>query len=196
MKAIFNILYEKTIWQRNEELRKDIIDSMDQKIKDNLPSASTMIGLPGKGIHYLAKTDVGKGALAVGAGLFAARMLAKKYQKKNTKEETSDSTVSKSTEKPQGKELSWEKGDHKLDETIIHTEQNENLPRFPMLSYTQKIRKNPRSVSGFFIKRKPNNYDVNAGENNIEMQRKIAARNIKKTKADTGVDTVIGKLVA
>jgi len=195
MKAICTILLEKDILQCNKDIKNDTLHAIGHGLDTIIPDASTIIGLPGRATNYLANTDVGKGALAVGTGLFAARMLAKKYQNKNTKQDTSNPTVSPPSEKKPVKELDWEK-ENKIHENTDIQEQNENLPRFPMLSYTQKTRPNPRSIASFFLKRKPAEYDPNAESDNIEMSRKIAAKNIKDTAGDTGVDRVIGKLTA
>jgi hypothetical protein len=189
MKAICTILLEKDIWQWNKEVRNNTLDTV-------LPDASTIIGLPGRATSHIANTTTGKIALGTIAGLVAARALAKKYQEKNTKDNLSDPTVSKQSVKKTTEEPDWVKKGKINEDIIIYQEQNENLPRFPMLSYTQKIRPSSRSIASFFLKRKPNQYDTNAESDNIETSRKIAAKNIKDTEADTGVDRVIGKLAA
>lgn len=74
-------------------------------------------------------------------------------------------------------------------------EQNENLPRYPELSYTQKIPRSPRSVASILSKRKPNSYDRDNARQHIELQKSIAGRVIKKTKAITGYPPGMGKLI-
>jgi hypothetical protein len=134
------------------------------------------------------------GTAATIAGLYLARKIA---NRKKTKPIESDPLkdvgkgyVGYSSSEP----LDWEKQKEKRN-TI--SEQNENLPRFPELSLLRKINPtNPRSIAGINGKRKQNIYDTNAENKNIKSQEEIADNNIKKTKAQTGVDTTLGKLVA
>jgi len=79
---------------------------------------------------------------------------------------------------------------------IYLSEQNENLPRYPELSYTQKIPRSPRSVASILSKLKPNSYDRDNNRQHIELQKSIAGRVIKKTKAETGYPGGLGKLTA
>jgi hypothetical protein len=183
----------KTLGNTNDIFNNVILKGADAVT----PDASTIAGLPGRATHAIANTTTGKYALGALAGLSAARYLAKKYENRNTRENPPNPTVSQPLEKKQKVKLAWEKEGMKMESTQFNIqEQNENLPRFPMLSYSQKIKPNSRSISHFFMKRKPNNYDTNAENDNIETSRKIAAKNVKDTIADTGVDKTIGKLVA
>jgi len=79
---------------------------------------------------------------------------------------------------------------------IYLSEQNENLPRYPELSYTQKIPRSPRSVASILSKLKPNSYDRDNNRQHIELQQKIAGNVRKKTKVDTGYPGGFGKLTA
>jgi hypothetical protein len=166
-----------------KETKDAIVDGAVDKAKFVGNTAATTVGDLGAGVYHLSNTDVGKYALAGGAGLFAARMLAKKYLNKDSEN---------NNKKPE-KKLAWMSRGPKMESVI--SEQNENLPRYPTMAYTTKIPKSPRSISGFFMRRRQNVYKTNAAQAGIENSRKIAAKNIKDTAAVTGVDRVIGKLV-
>lgn len=205
MKAICTILSEYSIGRGlyvdddsiTGKTNKFISDTVSKGLDYITPKASTIAGLPGRATYGIANTTTGGIALASLAGLGAARYLAKKYQEKNTRDNQSNPTVSQKPEKKQVTKLGWEKGGIKTEQTNLLDEQNENLPRFPMLSYTNTIKPNPRAITTVFQDQpKLNNYDTNAENDNIETSRKIAAKNIKRRAAETSVDKVIGKLVA
>ena len=164
-----------------------IVDGSIQSVKKLGDNAGALVGATAAGIGNLSNTDVGKYTIAGGVGLYAARMLAKKYQERQDNKEVTP------IKKPE-KKLAWMSHGPKMESLVV--EQNENLPRYPTMAYTTKIPKSPRSISGFFMKRRQNVYDTNAAQASIENSRKIAAKNIKDTAAVTGVDRVIGKLVA
>lgn len=165
-----------------------IVDGSIQSVKKLGDNTGALVGGISAGIGNLSNTDVGKYTIAAGAGLYAARMLAKKYQERQANNEASPMVV----KKPE-KKLAWMSRGPKMESVIL--EQNENLPRYPTIAYTSKIPKSPRSISGFFMRRRQNVYKTNAAQAGIENSRKIAAKNIKDTAAVTGVDRVIGKLV-
>lgn len=192
MKAIFNIFYEEIAVTES-----GVNDSTSNYLgipKYLSAGAQSIVELPGKAVYNIANTNTGKIALGTLAALTAARHLAKKYQEKNTRETSSEPLVSSPSKKTSRKELDWEKGGPKLK----INEQNENLPGFPSYSNFTKHSpmKSPRSIASVLMKRKPNNYDTSAERDHLETSRKILSKNVDDNQATTGVDKVIGKLVA
>lgn len=139
-----------------KETKDAIVDGAVDKAKFAGNVAANTVGNLGAGTYNLSNTDVGKYVLAGGAGLFAARMLAKRYLNKDTEG---------NIKKPE-KKLAWMSHGPKMESLVV--EQNENLPRYPTMAYTTKIPKSPRSISGFFMRRRQNVYDTNAAQAGIE----------------------------
>lgn len=79
---------------------------------------------------------------------------------------------------------------------IYIIEQSENLPRYPELSIIRKIPRMGRSVASILSRLTPNKYNETNSRKFIEVQKNIAGRSIKKTKAKTGYSKEIGKLAA
>lgn len=136
----------------------------------------------GSGLYNLAGTSPVRNTLFAAGGLALARGIGKKLQ---DREKNSQSNLQPKYKAPP-----------KFESVDKLSEQNENLPRFPQLSYINKIPKSPRSVASFFMRRKPNTYDANAADQSIEAHRKISSRFVKRSAASTGVDRVVGKLTA
>lgn len=186
---------DKSLWDRGNEaivntgkkvintLYPDPVGTSIESMKDigtgTAKLAGKVVSGLGSATHSLASTAPVRNVLIAGAGLGAARYLGQKWtERKNS-----------NTQKPKYHDVP-------KFESINISEQNENLPRFPQLSYTNKIPRSPRSVASFFMRRKPATYSVNAGDQSVEAHRKISARFVKRSAADTGVDRVVGKLVA
>ncbi len=129
-------------------------------------TASGVGNLASNTIVGAANTTAGKIALGTGAAMFAGRKLFKKFV---------------------------DKEDNKKKNI---TEQNENLPRFPVSVNTTMIPKNPRSVVSFLLKQKSSNYNKNIDAKNLEIKKDIYGRLLKKDDAETGYEKNIGKLTA
>jgi hypothetical protein len=139
-----------------------------------------------KGIGKAANTKYGRIALATGAGMLLARHLTNRYINSSSEdEETKDKTA------PKKRKFDWQKRS-KLTESLL--ERNYNLPS--QVTTPFKIGKNPRSLAATVGKSQMNKYKTTAERNFLEIQRKIGRSSMKKTKADTGYDSRMGKLVA
>jgi hypothetical protein len=179
--ATDNAVYRagKSVWDA-----VDPVGTSADSLKTIGSGAAKVAGYTASGLgnasYNLATSGVGSKVLLTGAGLLGARAIGKKIQERENSSEISKTPKYKAPPKFEG----------------VFQEQNENLPRFPTLSYTQKIPRSPRSIASFFMRRKPNNYSVNASDQSIEAHRKISSRFVKRSAANTGVDRVIGRLVA
>jgi hypothetical protein len=150
----------------------------------------------GSAAYNIAGTKGGAGALAAGTGIFLTRKLFdirdKHLDEKEKYQEAPLDFTPKKDKKPVKKlNLKPLSEQPTFDNSIL--EQNLNLPRYPGLPY--KIQRNPRSVANYLLNRK-NSYRNTAEQKQAELQTKIGLSNMKKTKAVTGYDRVIGKLSA
>lgn len=151
------------------------------------PKTQSVVSGVGNSANYLASTGLGQKALGLGAGLLAARAIADRIGKKKEKEKEENNIE---LSKPNTRKFDW------LNRKRPTYEQSENLPRYPELSFINKIPRNPRSLVSLMTQRKPNNYDRNIQPKEIDRQVKIASKGIDRNEAQTGYDRVIGKLSA
>ena len=135
--------------------------------------------------YSIANTKLGGAALATGTGLYLARKYFNKRERDQDKSDGINVKTKTKSKKKNRKQPNWLK------------EQNENLPRFPVPpNLSRALRPNPRSVVANLGRRVQNKYKPTAERDYLKIQSTISRRNMKKTKADTGTDRVIGKLSA
>jgi len=135
--------------------------------------------------YSIANTKLGGAALATGTGLYLARKYFNKRERDQDKSDGINVKNKTKSKKRNRKQPNWLK------------EQNENLPRFPVPpNLSRAFRPNPRSVVANLGHRVQNKYKPTAERDYLKIQSTISRRNMKKTKAITGTDTVIGKLSA
>ena len=154
--------------------------------------------------YSIANTKLGGAALAAGTGLYLARKYFNKRERDQDKSDGINVKTKTKSKKKNRKQPNWLK-----EQSILIQETNKNIPGYskppnltgqsPNLTTQPRmigLGRNPRSVVANLGRRKLNNYKTDAEFKHVDLQRRQARANMKKTKADTGTDRVIGKLSA